>query len=233
MEKNNQFSLKKEEYLSGWINAYKNNPEADLWNMKPIKFLPDYISIFQENNVKRILDACCGDGRNSMYLLNNGFDVMGFDLSPEAAERANYHARESGFNNGFFLQADIENLPQPFVGDMFDTLVCLDAVGQFMYIDKAMERFKIIVKAGGYLLINYYTQNDASYGEGRKIDDKTFLYNDTLFRYFNEEDVKKYSSGFEILDLKICRWDDPPHPGYRDYPHTHESIVVLLEKNHL
>jgi SAM-dependent methyltransferase len=36
----------------------------------------------------RVLDAGCGDGRNLLYLLRNGFEVWGVDQDPDRLERA-------------------------------------------------------------------------------------------------------------------------------------------------
>ena len=36
---------------------------------------------------KRLLDAGCGDGRNLVYFLKNGYDVYGVDISPGAIAR--------------------------------------------------------------------------------------------------------------------------------------------------
>ena len=229
MKSKNQFNLGTNKYLSGWINAYQQNSDSQLWKTEPIEFLPNYAKIFKEKGIRKVLDVGCGDGRNSLYLMEYGFQVIGFDLSPQAVIKANSLAESHSLTSGFFLEVNVENLPSPFVPEMFDVLVCLDAFGQFMHIEEVIRSFKIIVKRGGYLLINLYTPNDASYGQGQKLNDKSFLYKDTLFRYFTDDDVKTLFTEFNILEVKKLRWEDPPHPEYRDYPHTHESNVIFLQ----
>ena len=41
------------------------------------------VTIFQEGNVKKILDLGCGTGRNLVSLSKAGFDVIGFDFIKE------------------------------------------------------------------------------------------------------------------------------------------------------
>jgi SAM-dependent methyltransferase len=43
-----------------------------------------------------VLDIACGDGRNSLYLLEKGFDVTGIDFSTEGLERLNRFAEKYG-----------------------------------------------------------------------------------------------------------------------------------------
>lgn len=220
--------LSKEKYQSGWLRAYERQTKDPLWKPQPIEFLPKYVQLFRTKGIKRILDACCGDGRNSIYMLREGFSVVGLDLSAIALEKAFGYSRELLPHNGFFVQGDVELLPSPFPHETFDALVCLDAFGQILEIEKVLSGFKAIVRRDGYILMNLYTPEDAAYGEGERIGDKTYLFQETLFRFFTEDDLNSLFRRFEIVEVTKLRWDDPPHLGYRNYSHTHDSLVVLL-----
>jgi SAM-dependent methyltransferase len=50
------------------------------------KFLDNLIVFLKPSAGARILDVACGKGRHSIYLNQKGFDVTGFDLSPENIE---------------------------------------------------------------------------------------------------------------------------------------------------
>src|SRR5688572_21610975 len=71
-----------------------------------------------------ILDAGCGDGRNLVYLLRNGFDVYGVDsemasiyhVQALAAELAPHLPPER------FMVAPVESLPFP--DQHFDFVIC-------------------------------------------------------------------------------------------------------------
>lgn len=47
-----------------------------------------------------VLDIACGDGRNTLFLLEHGFQVTGIDFSAEALKRLNRFATENGFTVG-------------------------------------------------------------------------------------------------------------------------------------
>lgn len=60
----------------------------------PEKSLVDNIEYFK---VGSVLDIACGDGRNSMFLLEKGFEVTGVDFSSRALERLNRFANRKNY----------------------------------------------------------------------------------------------------------------------------------------
>jgi SAM-dependent methyltransferase len=62
---------------------------------------------------RRVLDAGCGDGRNLIYFLQNGFDCFGVDSSPEAIAvmRQTAAALAPALASTNFAVADLRRLP--------------------------------------------------------------------------------------------------------------------------
>lgn len=228
MKPYDDITLSKAEYQAGWLRAYEGRKDGYLWKEDPIEFLPRYAEQFREEGIQTILDAGCGDGRNTAFLLQKDFYVIGMDISQVAITRALQLVRHRGLNRACFVEADIELLPYPFPENLFDALVCLDTFGQILDVSSLVLGFQRVVRRGGLILVNIYNLDDVSFGEGERLGDRTFLYKNTLYRFFNESDIELLFAGFDLLELKRLRWEDPPHPGYRDYRHEHDSYVVLL-----
>lgn len=56
---------------------------------------------------RRALDLACGEGRNSIYLAQHGFQACGVDISPRGLERGVRRAAEVGVTVEF-VEADLE-----------------------------------------------------------------------------------------------------------------------------
>lgn len=64
-----------------WDNKFANRVDQPL---NPEKALMDNLSYLKKGSV---LDIACGDGRNTLFLLEHGFRVTGVDFSSNALER--------------------------------------------------------------------------------------------------------------------------------------------------
>ncbi len=72
-------------------------------------------------NAGRAFDLGCGTGSNAVWLAQQGFSVIGSDISPTAIERANQRAESAGldvtFETGDFLIDDVATGPFNLVFD--------------------------------------------------------------------------------------------------------------------
>jgi len=83
----------------------------------------------------KILDAGCGEGRNLVYLLREGYEVFGVDHDPEAiasVRRLAVHLAPSLPRENFQL-ATLEDVPHPDA--WFDAVIC-NAVLHFAQDDR-------------------------------------------------------------------------------------------------
>jgi methyl halide transferase len=68
--------------------------------------------IVSENKIQPCgaLELGCGTGTNSVWLVQQGFEVTGIDVAPLAVERAKNRAHDAGFAVRFVI-ADVLHLP--------------------------------------------------------------------------------------------------------------------------
>lgn len=78
--------------LEYWDEKFKNRSNKSL---NPEKSLIENIKYFKKGSV---LDIACGDGRNTLFLLKNGFNVTGVDFSSHALARLENFANLEGYS---------------------------------------------------------------------------------------------------------------------------------------
>lgn len=145
------------EYRRLYESLYKVNPKNVPWGFDTPD--SDLIYIMERLSVPpsaKVLDAGCGNGKNSAYLFKKGFETHGFDISAKAVATAKKKAPL-----GHFLVADAKNLP--YVDGYFDIVVdvgllhCLPPEGWEPF---KREVFRILKTKGYYFLREYHRPPD-------------------------------------------------------------------------
>lgn len=96
-----------------------------------------------------VLDLGCGTGMLSLTLVNNGFEVVGTDISFPAL--CILRQRNSKIN---VIQTDASFLSIP--DESFDAVVCLGAWRHFMDIDKILEEICRVLNRDGVFIVGYF-----------------------------------------------------------------------------
>lgn len=221
---------------AGWQEAYKAHADADesnfLWDKRPHAFVEQVqlIPELKRRRMQLVLDAGCGDGRNSLYLEQCGFYVIGVDLSGAALKLAHRRAISNGSTRVTFFSDDICSMRS---AGPVDAILCADCLGQVEDPAQALSEFHRILRPGGVLVANVYDREDGTYGVGEPHPHlpEAFIYKDTLFRFFDEQSVMNLlSSAWQNVSITTSVWFDPPHGDFRPEPHKHSSLVIWAEK---
>ena len=112
----------------------------------------------------RALAVADGEGRNGVWLAEQGLDVVSIDFSPSAQKKARALAAERRVNVDF-RQADVHNWDYP--PDAFDVVAEI-----FTQFSTPAERelkwagMRRALKSGGLLIVHGYTPKQLEYGTG-------------------------------------------------------------------
>lgn len=81
---------------------------------------------FQPGN--RILDAGCGEGRNMVYFIRNGYPLYGIDKDPESVAMARMMAASinRSYTTENIIHSSIEE--NPFPDGFFDLVICINVL---------------------------------------------------------------------------------------------------------
>jgi ubiquinone/menaquinone biosynthesis C-methylase UbiE len=130
------------------------NDRAEMWSSKSREMWDEgsrcTIIPFLKKHIQSgsIADLGCGDGYGSYRLYQEGFKVIGLDLSTDMVERANARIKEEGIS---FVQGDLTDLP--FEKEAFDAAMAINSLEWTEVPYKGLEEMKRILKPGGRLCI--------------------------------------------------------------------------------
>jgi SAM-dependent methyltransferase len=106
---------------------------------------------FDVRGCKHILDAACGNGRYSKFLLRQADPdavLTAFDLSPAMLRRARAHLKSDRFS---FAVADLTRLP--YANDSFDAVVCGWVLEHLPDPRSGLSELARLLRPGGKLLL--------------------------------------------------------------------------------
>ncbi len=212
--------MKKEE----WIKSYKNINKLPHWavSLEPSELVLDFLKLLRDKKILKgtILEAGCGNGRDSIYLAKQGYNIVGIDVAPEVIKLAQKNKKrllkdECLKDNVNFKVADVENLSFP---DEYFVGVYSMAVLHSTNLQKSLKEIARVLKKGGFGVVHLYQKT-------------LFLKTQRLEEICSPEKVK---SILKKLPFKILDFTSDVTRNKIDYddkiPHKHFAIIVQLEK---
>jgi SAM-dependent methyltransferase len=151
----------------------------------------------------RVLCIADGEGRNSVWLAAQGFDVDAFDPSGVAVAKARRLAAERGVSVGYTV-ADAESWEWP--DGAYDAVAAIFV--QFAAPDlrrRIFARIAAALRPGGLLLLEGYSLDQLAYGTGgpRSPD-----------HLYTEEQLRAELTGFAIERLNAYHAEVEEGPGH-------------------
>ena len=155
---------KLDDYYLGYDERYAKVYEsgADLWesdqpNASLLAVLKKHPYLIQG----RMIDLGCGEGRDSLYLAKQGFDITGVDVSRVALNKAREKSRPFSLSKLKFIQSNViylhnlENNTYDFAMNMG----CLHMLTEVKHRNSHLRRAFEILKTGGYFLVDHCMKN--------------------------------------------------------------------------
>ena len=187
-----------------WDKFFKQQPTGGPWDWKnPSKerklqddHVVDFIKYYNFEKNLKVLDCGCADGRNSEYLINQGFEVTGVDFSQTVIERT-----QKRLTKGKFLVGDIRKLDE-IEENSFDFLIDAGAFHVNYPQDtlSIIKEYHRILKPSGKMFIRVFNKDDDTPNPIFPVNEDgtmpVFGYSESVFinrikDYFNVE-YKKY-----------------------------------------
>ncbi|WP_304517579.1 class I SAM-dependent methyltransferase [Cecembia rubra] len=142
----------------------------------------------------KILDAGCGEGRNCIYFLHQGYQIFGCDSNPIAIQMARVYAQtiQKDYDIHRFQKASVEDMP--FHNGAFDALIS-SAVLHFArsesHFFQMLEEMMRILKPGGVFLLRMCTDAGNILENSFRVGDGVYLLPDGSERFILTSNLEK------------------------------------------
>lgn len=169
------------------------------WPVDMIESIEKHFIQYVCNNIacknKNALDIGCGDGRHSLYLAKLGFDITGIDISQNALYLVKDKFNKSHLKGDFFLKDFFEFN----TNKKFDLIIDYSVSTHFhpKILEKYFSKIKKLLKSGGFFIWVGFSDSDPHCPKR-----KYFVKNGQYFIFLDNNDLKKYLHGLDIIKIK-------------------------------
>lgn len=198
---------------SVWSQRYRDAGEDYLFGVAPCRFLEAHRHLFDTGATA--LSVADGEGRNSVWMAEQGLAVTALEISPVALEKARRLARGRGVEVNL-VQADMLTMPWPPA--VFDFVVGIFI--QFVGPDERevqFARLKQAVRPGGLILLHGYTPKQIEYKTGGP---------SAVENLYTTAFLRRAFADFEILELREYEDDLTEGHGHRG----HSAVIDLIAR---
>ena len=184
---------------SPWAREYVRRPGEYIWGTEPSTFARSMAALLPAR--ARVLDLGCGEGRDSVFFAEQGFDVSAVEVSRAGLQKAERLARTRGVTVRW-IRADMGRL---VVRESFDLVYSLGAIH---YVPRRQRlrwllRLKELTPPGRYHGFVVFTDRLIYSEKGEVVD------------YFEPGELSRAYSDWVILRCDeeeiTCAQDGTPH----------------------
>jgi SAM-dependent methyltransferase len=224
----------KQELILENIRIDLDKPPSSIvkWGISNSVFLKNEKS---EDKKLNILIAGCGTGRNAHYLSSLGHNVVGFDISKENINLANYRYSKRPLNANFnFFVHDLKD-GLPFDNDTFDLIVDIFVYNEQDCIDTRqayLREMSRVLSNDGCLLLGVHSSQDEYFLQFNSLGNTVprvvydFVLKKTILCY-KDTDLLDEAKGIFKISMK---WMQEKHQIIEEKQYLRKYLITLLKK---
>ena len=192
----------------------------DVWGSCPtFSANPSYsvqvaVTVFQDMGVREVLELGAGEGRDSLFFLQSGFDLHAMDYAEEALKQLSKKVKLQGLDGNLRLtQHDIRK-PLPLPDHSIDAcyshmLYCMALTDdELKFLNREVLR---VLKPGGVNILTVRNDKDPARGMGRHLGEMYYeLEGGFIVRFFDDAAVEMLGNGYEVDDVEFFEEGDLP-----------------------
>ena len=185
-----------------WENMLSNKP--DMFGTEPSDVAQKAAELFKKEGRIKILELGGGQGRDTIFFAQNGFQVYVLDYCESGVETITQKAKESGVSKSITAACHDVRKPLPFDDESFDAcyshmLYCMAlTTAELEFLSNEIRR---VLKPNGLNIYTVRNTNDPHYRTGVHQGEEIYEIGGFVIHFFSKEKVEHLAKGFEIESI--------------------------------
>ena len=174
--------------------------------------------VFKQEHKTRILELGAGQGRDTLFFAQNGFQVYALDYCEAGVESITRKAEEMGLSHSITPMCHDLRTPLPFDDESFDgcyshMLYCMALItSELEFLSDEVWR---VLRPGGLSIYTVRHTNDPHYGTGIHRGEALYEIGGFIVHFFSEEKVEHLAKGYEVLSIDTFEEGKLPRKLFR------------------
>ena len=174
--------------------------------------------LFARAGARDVLELGAGQGRDSLYFAERGFNVEALDFAESGVLAISAKAREARLQDSLRASTHDCREPLPFAAGSFDAcyshmLFCMALTTP--QLEQLSGEVRRVLRPGGLHVYTARTTADPDYGKGRAHGDDLYESNGFVVHFFSRELVERLARGFTLLEVAEFEEGDLPRRLFR------------------
>lgn len=190
----NIFRQQQDEWDKKWSKITKLLTETE--------YAKEALQYLKDKKCRTFLDLGCGDGKDSVFFAQNGYDVIAIDFSSASLNLLKERLKNLSIDNLKYVKQDIANLD--LKSESFDVIYANLSLHYFD--DKTtsviFDNLYNILKNGGYLFVRCKSTDDFLYGKGEELEKDVYIEGGKVRHFFSAKYLEVKLSNFDLLDIE-------------------------------
>ncbi|ADL12767.1 class I SAM-dependent methyltransferase [Acetohalobium arabaticum] len=185
-----------------WENTFTK--KSDMFGTEPSIPAQKATKIFKKEGKKELLELGGGQGRDTIFFAQNGFQVTVLDYCETGVETIKQKAQKMGLSESITAICHDVRKPLPFDDESFDCcyshmLYCMAlTTSELEFLSDEIRR---VLKLGGLNVYTVRNTNDPDYGTGIHRGEDIYEVGEFVIHFFDKEKVDHLAKGFEIINI--------------------------------
>jgi len=186
-----------------WEDTFAEKP--DMFGTSPSAPAKAAAEMFKRAEAVNIMELGCGQGRDTIFFAQSGFQVFALDYSEVAIQTIKEKAGRTGLSAKIIaLRQDVRQ-PLPFQDGLLDAcyahmLYCMAlTTAELEFLSEEIRR---VLKTGGLNIYTVRHTRDPHYGKGIHRGEEMYEVGGFIVHFFSREKVEHLAKGYEIVTIE-------------------------------